>query len=196
MDTQIVEWQTMWQEQKLNTLESNELIKRLNSIERKAKIKRVVILILATILIITSVIRLSEILSNGYYLVSYIMIFAAIAMKLIPLYKAKYGMITDLSDLSNRNFIEKLNQKANYSIKHLLIWMSIIIIALNITLLGLYKKGTIFNYEITDENRIFFHLATIVLFLLAYFHNKRNLDKTKRKVVKLLSDIQSHKNEL
>lgn len=194
MDTQIIEWKTMWQAQKSDTPESGELIRQLNTIETNAKIRRASLLMLATILIVTSAIKLSELLSNKYFLVSYLMILGAISMKLVPLYKTKYGMISGHSDLNNHDFIKKLIQKANYNIKHLLSWLSLAIVALNIALLGLYEKGTLFNIEMNDGNRIFFHLATIALFLIGYFHNKRNLDKTKKRILNLIHDLEDNQS--
>ncbi len=103
-------------------------------------------------------------------------------------------MISGHSDLNNHDFVKKLIQKANYNIKHLLSWLSLAIVALNIALLGLYEKGTIFNFEINDDNRIFFHLATIALFLIGYFHNKRNLDKTKKRILNLIHDLEDNQS--
>ena len=190
MDAQILEWKAMWQEQKSDTMESSELIKQLNKIETTAKIRRITLFMLAAALIITSSIRLSELLSNTYFLVSYVMILGAISIKLVPLYKTKFETVSNLPDLNNHDFIKKLVQKANYNIKHLLSWLSLAIVALNIALLGLYEKGIIFNYEMNDENRIYFHLATIALFVIGYFHNKRNLDKTKGKILNLVNDLE------
>ena len=190
MDSHIIEWQAMWKEQKSDTIESSKLIKRLNKIEQRAKFKRIILLLLFSTLFLTSLVKLPELLSNTYYAIAYLMIFSAVLIKLIPLYKTKYKILSDESDLSNHSFIKKLKQKNNYTVKHLLTWMSILIVALNIILLGLYEKGTIFDYEINDENRIFFHLATIILFLIGFLHNKRDIDKTKRKITSLINDLE------
>lgn len=191
METQIIKWKNMWQEQKSNTLESNELIERLNQMERNSKEQRTKLVIVSIILITACSIGISELLANKYYLVSFVMLLIGVSIKLIPLYKNKYEIISNESDFNNRDFIKNLSKKMDYSIKHLLIYMSVIIIALNIALLGLNKNGTIFNFEINNENRIFFHLATVILFVVAYIINKRNLDVNKRKTLSLISDLEN-----
>ncbi|WP_400078985.1 hypothetical protein [Winogradskyella sp. R77965] len=194
MEEQILKWKSMWQEQKSNSLEYNELIERLNQMERNAKAERNKLLIITAVLVIACLIRLSEFLTNKYYWISFLMILIGVSIKLVPLYKAKYGIISDKSDFNNREFIKKLTQKMNYNIRHLLIYMTIILVALNIALLGLYEKATIFNFEFNNENRIFFHLATIILFVIAYISNKKNSDKNKRKVLNLISDLENNYN--
>ncbi|WP_299099658.1 hypothetical protein [uncultured Winogradskyella sp.] len=191
METQIIKWKNMWQEQKSNTLESNELIERLNQMERNSKEQRTKLVIVSIILITACSIGISELLANKYYLVSFVMLLIGVSIKLIPLYKNKYEIISNESDFNNHDFIKNLSKKMDYSIKHLLIYMSVIIIALNIALLGLNKNGTIFNFEINNENRIFFHLATVILFVVAYIINKRNLDVNKRKTLSLISDLEN-----
>lgn len=191
METQIIKWKNMWQEQKSNTLESNELIERLNQMERNAKNQRTKLVIVSIILITACSIGISELLANTYYLVSFVMLLIGVSIKLIPLYKNKYEIISNESNFNNRDFIKNLTKKMDYSIKHLLIYMSVIIIALNIALLGLNENGTIFNFEINNENRIFFHLATVILFVTAYINNKRNLDVNRRKTFNLISDLEN-----
>lgn len=191
MEDQILKWKDMWQEQKSSSLNVNELIGRLNQMERNAKLQRMKLIIGLVILTLASIIFISELLTSKYFLITYILAFTAIFIKLVPLYKTKYGTMTDESDFNNHYFIKKLTQKMNFKTKHLLLYMSIIIVALNFALLGSYEKGTLFNYEINDENRIFFHLATIVLFAVAYILNKRNMDKNKRKTLKLIADLEN-----
>ncbi len=191
METQIIKWKNMWQEQKSNTLESNELIERLNQMERNAKNQRTKLVIVSIILITACSIGISELLANTYYLVSFAMLLIGVSLKLIPLYKNKYEIISNESDFNNRDFIKNLTKKMDYSTKHLLIYMSVIIIAINIALLGLNENGTIFNFEINNENRIFFHLATVILFVIAYINNKRNLDVNRRKTFNLISDLEN-----
>ncbi|WP_298427337.1 hypothetical protein [uncultured Kordia sp.] len=192
MEEQILKWKSMWKEQKVNSLNTNELIERLNKIEKKAKFQRVKLITALLVLAVASTLLLSELLANTFYLLSYILITIGIAVKLIPLYKTNYRMITDESGFNNHDFIKKLTQKMNFKTKHLLLYMFIMILALNIALLGLYEKGTIFNFEITDKNRIYYHLATIILFVIAYIINKRNMDANKKEIVSLIKDLENN----
>ena len=191
MEEQILKWKNMWQEQQSSSLNAHELIERLNKMERKAKLQRTKLNIALVILVLVSLIFISELLANKYLLISYVLIFTGACVKLIPLYKTKYSSITDESDFNNRYFIKKLNEKTGFKTKHLLIYMTILIAAINFALLGLYEKGAIFNFVINDENRLFFHLATIILFAVAYVVNKKRMDKNKRNTLKLISDLES-----
>lgn len=192
MEEQILKWKNMWKEQKSNTLNSNELIERLNQIERKSKFQRVKLVILLTVLIVLSIVLVSELLSNKFYIISYILLLIAVFIKLIPLYRTKYRVVTDKSYFDNHDFIKKLTKKMAFKVKHLLIYMFITILALNFALLGLYENGTIFNFHINNENRIFFHLATIVLFIIAYISNKGNMDRNKKETLNLIADLENN----
>ncbi len=192
MEEQIDKWKNMWQKQKSNSLDIKELIQRLNQIGKKEKLERIKLSIVLLFLVVACFIRSSGLLTNTFFLISYILILIAIFIRLIPLYKSRYGTITKESDLNNHDFIKLLTKKVAFKTKHLLLFLSILILSLNITLLGLYEKGTVLNLEINNENRIFFHLATIVLFIFAYLFNKRKLDNSKKETLKLISDLESN----
>jgi glucan phosphoethanolaminetransferase (alkaline phosphatase superfamily) len=192
MEEQIDKWKNMWQKQKSNSLDIKELIQRLNQIGKKEKLERIKLSIVLLFLVVACLIRSSGLLTNTFFLISYILILIAIFIRLIPLYKSRYGTITKESDLNNHDFIKLLTKKVAFKTKHLLLFLSILILSLNITLLGLYEKGTVLNLEINNENRIFFHLATIVLFIVAYLFNKRKLDNSKKETLKLISDLESN----
>jgi len=192
MEEQIIKWKDMWKEQKSNSLKTNELIVRLNQIERKAKLQRTKLYVILLALTIASVVVGSELVASTYYLLSYALLLLGIFVKFIPLYKTKYGIITNESDFNNHDFIKKLTKKMEFKTKHLVLYMFIVILALNIALLGLYEKGTIFNFPINDENKIFFHLATIILFIVAYILNKRNMDANKKETLNLITDLENN----
>jgi hypothetical protein len=192
MEEQINKWKKMWKQQKSNSLDITGLIQRLNKIEKKVKLERIKLSIILLFLVVACFVKLSELLANKFYVISYILILIAIFIRLIPLYKSRYGTITKESDLNNHDFIKLLTEKIAFKTKHLLIFLSILILSLNITLLGLYEKGTVFNLEINNENRIFFHLTTIVLFIVAYLFKKRKLDNSKKETLKLISDLENN----
>ncbi|WP_438422831.1 hypothetical protein [Aquimarina macrocephali] len=191
MEEQILKWKDMWQEQKSNSLNVNELIVRLNQMERNAKLLRTFLIIALVIIILASLIFIAEISANKFYIISYVLAFTGAFIKLMLLYRTKYSAITNQSGFNNLYFIKKLNKKIGFKTKHLLIYMSIMVASLNFALLGSYKKGTFFNFVINDENRLFFHLATIVLFAVAYTLNKMRMDKNKRDTLNLISDLEN-----
>jgi uncharacterized membrane protein YqjE len=191
MEEQVLKWKDMWQEQKSNSLNVNELIVRLNQMERNAKLMRTFLIIALMILTLASLVFIAELSANKFYIISYVLAFTGAFIKLTLLYKGKYSTITDESDFNNHCFIKKLNEKTSFKTKHLLIYMTVMIASINFALLGLYEKGTIFNYVINDENRLLFHLATIILFAVAYAINKMRIDKNKRNTLKLISDLEN-----
>jgi hypothetical protein len=190
MDEQTKKLKNMWQKQKSNPLNSQELTKRLNQMERKEKFRRIGLLIVLIPLIIASIILVSDILANIYFIIAYILLFSAIIIKLVLLYRSKYSIITDELDFNNYNFIEKLNKKLAFSSSHILIYMSLAILAINCVLLGTYEvNGTLFEIKITAQNRIPFHLSTIVLFVIGYLRHKKCIAHTKKEASNLLSDL-------
>ena len=192
MEEQVLKWKGLWQEQKSNSLNVNELIVRLNQMERNAKLMRTFLIIALVILTLASLVFIAELLANKFYIISYALGFTGAFIKLLFLYKTKYDTLKDESDLNNHYFIKKLNKKTSFKTKHLLIYMTVMIASINFALLGLYEKGTVFNYVINDENRLFFHLATIILFAVAYVTNKMRIDKNKRNTIKLISDLENN----
>ncbi|RSC92937.1 hypothetical protein [Tenacibaculum singaporense] len=192
MEEQINKWKNVWQKQKTSSLSINELIKRLNQIEKKARFERIKLSIVLLFLVTAFFVRPSELLKNKFYVISYLLILLAIFIKLIPLYKSKYRIITKESEFNNYDFIKLLRKKITFKTKHLFIFLFILMLSLNITLLGLYEKGTIFNFELNNKNRIFFHLTTIVLFILVAFIKKKKLDKSKEEALKLISDLENN----
>lgn len=192
MEEQILKWKDMWKEQKSNLLDINELIVRLNQIEKRAKLQRIKLCAMLLILIVACTVLGAELLANTFYMLSFALLVLGIFVKLIPLYTTNYRTITDESNFNNHDFIKKLTKKMEFKTKHLLIYMFIIILALNIALLGIYEKGTIFNITMNDENRIFFHLATIILFIIAYISNKKNMDANKKETLKLIADLENN----
>ncbi|WP_431166343.1 hypothetical protein [Tenacibaculum halocynthiae] len=192
MEEQINKWKNMWQKQKSNSFDINGLIKRLNKIEKKAKFERIKLSIVLLFLVVAFFVRPSELLENKFPLISYILILLAIFIKLIPLYKSKFRIITKESEFNNYDFIKLLRKKIAFKTKHLLIFLFILMLSLNITLLGLYEKGTIFNFKINNEYRILFHLTTIVVFIFVFLVKNKKLDNSKKEILKLISDLENN----
>lgn len=191
MEELILKWKEIWQEQKSNSINKHELIMRLNKRERKAKLLRSFLIIMLVYLTLASIVFFEEFSANKFYIIAYVLTFTGVFIRLSFLYKTKYSTITDASELNNHYFIKKLHKELIFKTKHLLIVKTILMASINFILLGAYEKGTIFNFVINDENRLFFHLATIVLFAVVYFRNKWRMDKNKRNALNLISDLEN-----
>ena len=195
MEEEIKKWKDMWKEETPNTVNSLEIIKQLNTIEKKAKFQRIKLLIALIVLVISSFVFTKSLISCSFSIPAYVLLVIGILIKLIPLYRTKYGIIKDQSDLNNEAFLKKLRDKMAFKTKHLIIYMLVLMMALNFALLCLYEQGTIFNFPITDDNRIYFHLSTIILFSVAYISNKKHMDANKRRTSNLIKDLENNNLE-
>lgn len=187
-------WKDMYQKSSSDTPNIDKLIERLNTIERSTRRRRFLLIICTLVLAITALLRLSE-FENKYYIFSYILIGIAIAMKLFVLYKGKYNLINNETEFNNQNFIKdhisKLKEKVIFEKKHLIVFLVLMIAGLNCALIGLYDKGTIFNFEFNAGNRIYIHLATIALFFVGFYINSKKIDRYKNNISELITDLEN-----
>lgn len=186
-------WKDMYQKSVSNTLNVDELIERLNAVEKDIRKKRILLIVCFLVLIVTSLLRLSE-FENIYYVFSYVLIAIGISMKLFVLYKGKYNLISDKTKFNNQNFIKnhvsKLKEKINFEKKYLMVFLILLIGGLNLALIGMYDKGTIFNFEFNESNRIFIHLSTILLFFVGFYLNSNKIDRYKNDVLELITELE------
>ncbi|MFK8038338.1 MAG: hypothetical protein AB8B74_08620 [Crocinitomicaceae bacterium] len=195
---EIKKWKDMYQKQEVNTKNVDTLVERLNRIEVNVKRRRRLLIIVSGILIISAIIRLSE-FENKFFIIAFVLIGIAIAMKLSLLYRGKYDVVNNESEFNNQSFIKdhisKLKEKITFEKKHLLIFLIVLIVGLNCILIGMYDKGTIFNFEFNENNRIYIHLSTLVIFLAGYYVNSKKIDRYKKNILELIRDLESQDKE-
>lgn len=195
---ELKEWKDMYQKTTSDTLQIDKLIERLNTAKKEARRKRILLVIATLVLAVTVFFRISE-FKNQYYIYSYLLIGTAIAMKLFILYKGKYNLTANETQFNNQNFIKnhinQLKEKIIFDKKHLVIFLVLLITGLNCALIGLYDKGTIFNFEFTKSNRIYIHLATIVLFFVGFYINSKKIDNYKNDIRELLEELENATDE-
>lgn len=191
MDEQIKKMQSMWLEKKTNSHNIEELIKRLSKIEKKIKFRSTFLMIILVFLIMVSVILYTEIVAGIYYTLAYLFLFAAIIIKLISLYKMN-KIISHESDYTNLSFIKRIKNQQAFKTTHILIYLFLAILALNFALLGLfYEKESVFGFPLTSKNRIFYHLSTIVLFILGYLKHKKFMTAIKKETSNLITELEN-----
>ena len=187
----------MYQKSASDTPNLDNLIPRLNRLEENTRKRRLLLLIGALVLAVTAVFRASE-FENKYYIYAYVLIGIAVFMKLFLLYKGSYKTIDAETEYNNQDFVKnhisKLNEKMAIEKKHLIVFLVLTIAGLNCALLGLYDKGTIFNFDFNEENRMYIHLSTLVLFLVGLYINSKKMDNYKNTISELIYDLENTTN--
>ncbi|MFK8162045.1 MAG: hypothetical protein AB8H12_06225 [Lewinella sp.] len=193
MDTNFNEWQTIWQAQKSQPMQLNELINQLNAVEKRARAQRLMLFLLSGALAVTAILGLAEFVGQKYYQVAYLLILSAIGIKLYFNYSSRYSYIENEAELNNQVFLKGLKKKMTFSSYHVLLFLFLTILGLNFALLGMYEKGTIFNFEFNSENRILIHLFTFVLLFFGCITNLKRLKRNKRKLANLANQLEENR---
>lgn len=190
-NNEIENWQTMWQKTKVKGDSGfNEMIKQVYAIEKKEKYEKIVLTVCFFILLIIMVVQPSDIKGSIYYPFVFCLATVVICMKGIPLYKSRIGTNINEGDFTNNDFIQKLRQKTTFNEKDLLLANVLMWLALNGALLGLYEKGTIFNFEFTESLQIILHSLTIPFCLFCYWRKKRELDKNLDTIFSMIKELE------
>jgi|GEM_PF-5382207 len=192
MEDNLITWQSIWQKQKAKPMQLNKIISRLNNLEQKAKVQRTTLLALFSILIIAAALRPFELLDQKFNLLAYILILTGVIVKLVPNLKGKYNLIVNEVELDNQKYVKSLEESLKFDAKRLLIFLALVILGLNSALIGLYEKGTIFNFEFTTANRTIFHLSTIILFIIGFIVNNKRMTKRQRGIAALIAELNNN----
>ena len=67
MEDNLIKWQSIWQQQKSKPMNLNNIISRLNNVEKRAKSQRIALICIFAVLIIVSVLRPLELFEEKYY---------------------------------------------------------------------------------------------------------------------------------
>lgn len=193
MEDNLIKWQSIWKQQKSKPMQLNNIISRLNTIEKKAKRQRITLIFIFAVLVITLILRPVELFGEKFYLIAYILILLAIGVKFFPNLKGKYNLITNEAELNNRKFIKKLQEKMTFNTNYLLIFLLLATLGLNSALLGLYEKGTIFNFDFNSQNRVFIHLSTILIFIVGYIVHKKRVNQSQNEISDLIRELENMK---
>lgn len=194
---EIKEWQTMWQNQESKPMNVDQLIERLNNIETNLNVRRYCLIGAAVVLTFIALFYISK-FDNIYFTFGYTLLGISVAIKLVVLYKGKYSLIQHKIDLNNPNFIQnqivKLKEKILIKKQHLIAFLLLTIIGLNLVLIGMHQtNGAVFDFEMFKEkDRIMIHSSTIILLIMAYIINSKKIDEYKKNVLELIKEIEDN----
>ena len=191
-NNEIQNWQTMWQTTKVKDDSGlNEIIQQVYTIEKQEKYQKIGLTLLLLILLITTIVRPYEVVENSYYPFAFGLVIVAILIRTMPLYKNKLGLTLDENNVTNYDFIQQLKQKTRFKGKDLLLVMLLLFLGLNCALLGLYERGTIFNFEFTESLQIVLHSLTIPLCIFGYWQKKRQLDEKMDTIFSMIKELET-----
>lgn len=192
MEKDITNWKSLWKEEVATPIDLSALIKDLNSIEKKGKLERLVLLIsiLGTIILLVSFL---PILSNRYYLTSVIIIGLGMLMILLQLFKSKQKLLNNESELNNqiyiKTLIDNLKQRMLITSKYMWFYTLMLILGINVGYIEVLQ-----NFNMSIVTRIIIHavITGIMLYIMHYAIEKRKKRNNKRilPLIELLKTLQ------
>jgi len=192
MEQDISNLQKLWKEEKATPFDLNKLINQVNSIEKKGKLERIVLLIAVPITIVILVTML-PLLSNGYYLVSIILMSLGMLMILLQSFRSKNSLIKNEHELNNQNYIEtlitKLKERMLTTSKYMWIYAFLLITGLNIGYIDILEK---FNLPFSAKIITHLVLAGIMLYFFYYGISKRK-KKNNTEILPLINLLENLK---
>lgn len=190
MDSDISNWQNLWKEEKSTPIDVNKLIRRLNKVEKKGKLERI-ILLLATPLILVFLATLLPILSNMYYLIFVILVGIGMTMILIQSYRSKYSFINNDIELNNHRYIKslinKLKQRMLTTSRYMWFYTFLLISGLNIGYIAVLQN---LNLSIIIRISIHISLTGLILWFMYYSIKKRKKENN-NEIVPLIDFLEN-----
>ncbi|MDC1161869.1 hypothetical protein OAT18_00345 [Tenacibaculum sp.] len=190
MEKDITNWQNLWKEEKATPLDVSKLITRLNKIEKKGKLERIVLLIAVPIMIIVLV-TLLPLLSNIYYLISIGLISFGMIIILIQSYRSKYNLISNDVELNNqkylKNLIYKLKQQMLITSRYMWLYTFLLVLGLNIGYIDILQK-----FNISIAVRIIIHVVfTIVMISIMYYLIEKRKKENNKEILPLINFLEN-----
>lgn len=192
MELDIKNMQNLWKEEKSKPLDLGQLIKHLNTIERKGKSERIVLLISLPITILLLA-TLLPILSNLYYLIAVALIGLGMLMILIQVYRSKHTLVSNGAELNNNKFIktliDKLNQRMLITSRYMWFYTFLLILGLNIGYFDILQ-----NFKLSILARVITHIIiTVVMFYIMYYAINKRKKKNDHELLPLIDLLKNLK---
>ncbi len=185
------EWKKLWQQERANSLSSEELIKKLNLIEKKSRFGRRAMFVSfgSGILLL---LFLLPVLENIYYSVSLLCFLAGMSLLLVQSYKNKFDFL-DEETLNNKEFTQKLLQKLDGKLrmlsKTMAIYTLLLLLGINIAYLKSLEELSLFP-------RIFLHSGvSVAILLFMLFTLKRKRKKLREEITPLRERLREFQNQ-
>lgn len=182
MDSEIKQWQELWEKQKSSSVDVEQLLLRLNKLERISRIQKIVVPVLFSFSITMMIIRLS---TNWYNLIAILLVVIAMLSLLIPLYKTRLNKIEG-DGLSNTKFVEnqisKLKRRLLMPTRYLMIFIVLFVLAINIGIYGSTK-------EMDMWIRVEWHGVTVILLAILLWFRMKKIKQFKHQINPLIEDL-------
>ena len=109
MEQDITNWQTLWKEEQSTAIDINALIQRLNTLEKRGQLERIILLIAfpVTVLVLATLLYF---ITSLYYIIAIVLISLGMLMILLQVYRSKFSVVTK-NMLDNKNYAETLISK-------------------------------------------------------------------------------------
>ncbi len=192
MDNDIKDWQNLWQDEKSKPLDIHKMISELNTIEKKGKTERLVLLIATpiTIIILLSVLPVFE---SKFYFLAVLCVAIGMSMILNQAYKSKFKNIQKEEAFSNQDFIKdkyaKLKTKVATTSKYMWIYTLLLILGINFGYLEVFK-------EFSLPFRLGMHLSfSVILFVLMYLGINVKQKQNVKEIEPIIKKLEALQNE-
>lgn len=186
MNKDIKDLQDLWQGEQSSPTDQQQLIDNLNSVEKKAKRERWMMLVtfFVTIVILLFILPVME---SWYYLFSITILGFAMLMIIFLVHRTKFHSLSNGKDFSNQQFItshiQKLKDKITIASKYMWVYGILITAGINVGYLEALK-------EMTLSSRVGYHVLATVLILAAMCYGvKKKMDEYSEEVTPLISQL-------
>jgi len=188
MENDIKDWQNLWQEQKSKPLNINEMIAQLNTIEKKGKTERLV-LIIATPITIIILLFVLPVFESKFYFLAVLCVAIGMIMIVLQSYKSKFKLLSKEESFSNQEFIKekhvKLKEKIVTTSKYMWIYTALLISGINFGYLEIFK-------DFSMPFRVGMHISfSVILFVLMYIGIKVKLKQNTKEIEPLIQKLEA-----
>ena len=190
MNENIKDLQDLWKREQSSPIGHQQLIDDLNSVEKKAKRERRVMLLtfIITIIFLSFILPVME---SWYYLLSIAILGFAMLMIIFLVHRTKFNNLNDGKGFSNQQFvaahIQKLKDKMTIASKYMWLYGVLIAAGINVGYLEALK-------EMAVSTRISYHiLATVLILAAMYYGIKKKMKKYNEEIAPLIRQLDEMK---
>ncbi|CAM1334322.1 hypothetical protein [Tenacibaculum aestuariivivum] len=188
MEKEIKNWQNLWKEKKSVSIDINMFIKKVNSIEKKGKLERIILLIgfPLTIIILTIILPF---FSNIYSLMAILLIGLGIVILLIQVYKSRFYVLNE-NMLNSQKYITfliiKLKKRMLITSRYMWVYTFLLILGLNV---GYIYILNMFNISLILKGIVHIVLSSIIFFFMYYGIEKKK-KKNRKEILPLIEFLE------
>ncbi|MEM6966508.1 MAG: hypothetical protein AAF573_17220 [Bacteroidota bacterium] len=188
MDEELKKWKDLFQQRQAEEIDTTELIKNFNQLEKKNRRDKILLTILfpVTVLLLISVVPS---FASPYYLGAIILMTLAMLFMLLKLYKNRFSKIEDSENFSNKTFvthqIQVLKNRILLTSRDMWIYAFLLIAGINVGYIEALQYFSI-------PARVGLHLGVSLMLIAGfYFGIKKKLKEYDREIVPLIQQLES-----